>query len=112
MRILAAVAMALSACDEAEATGAGTPAITLQTISLAGTTSAAATVTIDQQRDTDGTEDTAWSAHFTLDGKKTARTLPADDGSVRTYVFDVKSVPTGAGVVSRTRISVRVGEGQ
>jgi Tol biopolymer transport system component len=34
------------------------------------------------------------------------------NGSARTYVFDVKSVPAGSGAASRTRIFVRVGEGQ
>jgi len=112
MRIIVALSLlGLVACD-GDDSGPTSPvkqAITIQTISLSGATTEAGTVTVDQQADADGTADTSWSATFTLEERKAPMSLPLDDGAGRTHTIDVKSVPTGAGNVSRTRVGIRIG---
>ena len=111
MRILVAISLlGLVACNGNDDNGPVEQAIVIQTISLAGTTAEAATVTVDQQDDADGTADTNWSATFTLEDRKTALSLPLDDGTARAHTIDVKSVPTGAGDVGRTRVRIAIGE--
>jgi hypothetical protein len=113
MRIIVALSLlGLGACDGDDNNGTGPveQAITIQTISLAGTATEAGTVTVDQQADADGTADTSWSATFTLEERRAPVSLPLDDGTARTHTIDVKTVPTGAGDVGRTRVRIAIGE--
>jgi hypothetical protein len=103
--------LTFAACDgDDDDNGPVEQAIVLKSIQLTGTTTEAATVTVDQRDDEDGSADTNWTATFTLDDRVGPPYLPLDDGSARTHTFDVKSAPTGAGEVGRTRVEIAVGE--
>lgn len=111
MRVLLLISLlAFSACDgDDDDVGPIEQAMTIQSITLVGTTTEAATTTVDQQPDEDGIVDTHWSATFSLQDGIGPSIVPVDDGTARTHTFDVKSVPEGAGEVGRTRVQIAIG---
>ena len=90
--------------------GSATPEVpfTVSAISVAGTTSEAATVRIEQQSDADSSDDTAWNATYELDGGTRAASLPVDANADQTFIMTVKSTAVAGGAQERKRVSIRL----
>jgi hypothetical protein len=116
MRFGSAIALTLglvgsSGCDgDSDPTEPVDNAVVLESVTLAGTASEPAVVSVDQAADTDGVADSNWQATFNLEERKSPTSLPLDDGSAKTHTLVVKSAPTGGGETSRTRVQIAVGE--
>jgi hypothetical protein len=108
---LAALALPLAGCpsESTDGNGANEPFV-IKSISLQGTTDAPATVVVDQQADKDGTADQSFEVSFTLDGRTGAASLPVDTGDAQTVVLEAKGSRASDGAVSRTRVTIGLGD--
>lgn len=105
-----ALAVSLCACPSGPKPSSVETPFVIKTIGLKGTTTAPATVAVDQQGDQDRTADQGWNVAFVLDGGTRASSLPVDAGNAQTLTLDARASDTADGSVSRVRATIELGQ--
>ncbi|OGQ77432.1 MAG: hypothetical protein A2289_16860 [Deltaproteobacteria bacterium RIFOXYA12_FULL_58_15] len=82
----------------------------IKSVRIDGTVSEAAAVTIEQQDDIDGTDNSTWSATYELDGAARPTSMPLDDGKAQSFSVVVKSKNVSDGTEDRKRITLNLSE--
>lgn len=82
----------------------------IHSITLEGTTRDNCSVYVEQHADQDGSEDTAWTTEFLLDGKDEVNSLPEDDGAEQVHTLWVKATQITDGAVHHKKVVITLHE--